>query len=132
MDTASKTLIIGGLLNLLYGLVTGFPLGRIRESQAEAPKYLVLAHMGPLMWGPILLGCVAAVQLSTLSAAVETTAAVSLVASSALLGLKDTLHWVRGTQDEFVEKPAAFYLAIPMALLAFGGLGILLVGASLG
>jgi hypothetical protein len=128
MDAASKILVVGGLLNLLYGLVTGIPLGRIRETEPEAPKYLMLAHIGPLMWGPILLGCVFAVQLSVLPAALETVAAASLVASSVLLGLKDTWHWRRGTRDEFAEKPVPFYLGIPMALLAFVGLGLLIVG----
>jgi hypothetical protein len=128
MDAASKILVVGGLLNLLYGLVTGIPLGRIRETEPEAPKYLMLAHIGPLMWGPILLGCVFAVQLSVLPAALETVAAASLVTSSVLLGLKDTWHWRRDTRDEFAEKPAPFYLGIPMALLAFVGLGLLIVG----
>jgi hypothetical protein len=128
MDTASKILVVGGLLNLMYGLVTGIPLGRIRETEPEAPKYLMLAHIGPLMWGPILLGCVFAVQLSVLPVALETVAAASLVTSSVLLGLKDTWHWRRSTRDEFAEKPAPFYLGIPMALLAFVGLGLLIVG----
>jgi hypothetical protein len=132
MDVASKILVVGGLLNLLYGLATGIPLGRIRETEPEAPKYLMLAHIGPLMGGPILLGCVFAVQLSVLPPALETVAAASLVASSVLLGLKDTWHWRRGTRDEFAERPAPFYLGVPMALLAFVGLGVLLVGALLG
>jgi hypothetical protein len=91
----------------------------------------MLAHIGPLMWGPILLGCVFAVQLSALPPALETVAAASLAASSVLLGVKDTWHWRLGTRDEFAEKPPPCHLGVPMALLALVGLGLLTVGALL-
>jgi hypothetical protein len=117
MDAASKILILGGLLNLLYGLLTGIPASVIRNKQPTYSKYLRLAHIGALMWGPILISLSLAVSLSTLAAGWETLAAGLMVAASVLLDAKDTLNWRMGIKDEFAEKP-------PVPLL-FGALSSL-------
>ena len=129
MEIAAKILIVGGVLNLAYGFLTGIFLGKERSSKPTAPKYLVFAHVGPLMQGPALLGLVFAVNLSPLSPGIETIAAWLLVASSAFLAAKDTLNWVLGVKDEFQNRPTlGFILGTISALLAIPGLVILIVG----
>ncbi len=100
----------------------------MRVKAPTASKYLVLAHVGPLMQGPILLGLAVALPLSQLSAQVEAVAAWLLVASSVVLAVKDTLNWLQGVRDEFVERPPGFFLGAVSALLGTGGLTILVVG----
>jgi hypothetical protein len=117
LDTAGKTLILGGVLNVLYGLLTGLPAGMIRQKQPTDSKYLRFAHVGALMWGFLLISLSLALALSPLDAAVETLAAVLMVAACVLLDVKDTLNWCMGIQDEFAEKPR-----LPLAL---GGLSTL-------
>lgn len=107
MDTAAKILIVGGVLNLAYGFITGFFMVAIRQQQPVVPKYLTLAHMGPLMQGPMLLSLVIALNLSPLTPAVESAAAILLVAGSICLAAKDTLNWVQSVLDEFRERPTA-------------------------
>ena len=126
MDAATHILIVGGVLNLAWGYVTGFFLSSVRTNAPTASKYLTLAHVGPLMWGPILLGLAVAVPLS--HTGYETPAAWLMVAASVVLDVKDTLNWLQGVGDEFVERPAGFYLGGVSALLGSVGLAILTVG----
>jgi hypothetical protein len=126
MEPAARILIVGGILNLVWGYVTGFFLSSVRTRAPEASKYLNLAHVGPLMWGPILLGLAVAVPLS--HTGLETLAAWLLVAASAVLDLKDTLNWLQGIRDEFLERPPGFYLGAVSALLGGVGLAILTAG----
>jgi hypothetical protein len=123
MDTASKLLVLGGVLNLVYGLLTGIPASVIRSKQPTYSKYLRLVHVGALLWCPTLISLSVAVALSPLDATLELVAAGLMVAASVLLDAKDTLNWLMKVQDEFAEKPA-----LPLLL---GGLSSLasLVGA---
>ncbi len=105
METAAKILIVGGVLNLAYSFVTGFFLAKTRRTSPHASKYLVFAHVGPLMQGPMLLSLVFAVALSPQPALVKTLAASLMVAESGFLAAKDTLNWTQGVKDEFVERP---------------------------
>lgn len=114
MDAASKLLIVGGVLNIFYGLLTGIPAGMIRQTQPTYSKYLRFVHIGALMWGPLLLSLTVAIAMSPLNESLETLAAALIVAASFLLDAKDTLNWRMGIQDEFAQKPA-----LPLAL---GGL----------
>ena len=134
MDTASKVLILGGVLNLLYGLLTGLPAGLIRQKQPTYSKYLRFVHVGSLMWGPLLISLSLALNLSPLAAGVETLAAGLMVAASILLGTKDTLNWRMGIQDEFAEKKARIPLALGTlsSLASLVGMVIILVGVVLG
>jgi len=125
---ASKILIVGGVLNLAYGFVTGLVLSNVRRRSPDAPKYLVLAHTGPIMQGPMLLGLALAVALSSLAAETETLAASLLVAGSAMLAVKDTLNWLQGVSDEFAERSPGLFLAAGGSVLASIGLVILIVG----
>ena len=129
MTTAERILIVGGVLNLAYAFVTGFILSAIRMKRPEAPKYLMLAHMGPLMQGAMLLGLVWAVQMSSLLESIEAWAAGLLVAGSLFLGAKDTVNWRQGVQDEFKEMPrVGMILGALSVLTATAGLFIIVVG----
>lgn len=128
METAAKILVVGGVLNLAYATFTGLLLTRVRSRSPEAPRYLTLAHIGPLMQGPMLLGLAVATGLSSLAGGVETTAAWLLVIGSAGIGGGDTANWLAGASDAFAERPLGFYSqALGGAATGFGIL-ILLIG----
>lgn len=129
MDMATKILIIGGLVNLAYGLLTGIPAGIIRQNHPSYSKYLRFVHVGSLMWGPILLSLSMALPLSTLSSDLETLAAVLMVAASLLLDAKDTLNWLWGVTDEFAQKPKLpLALGTLSSLCSIVGVAILIIG----
>ena len=117
MDMAVKVLMLGGVLNILWGLLTGIPISMIRLNQPEYSKYLRLAHLGPLIWGPILLGLAYVIQQVALSKGLELTAAWLMVAGAVLLDAKDIINWRMNITDEFAQKP-------PIPTL-FGGLSAL-------
>ena len=130
MDTASKVLVVGGVLNLAYGFLTGFPAAMARRREPEMPRHLRFAHVGPLMQGTMLLGLVFAVELSDLSNGLETVAAWLLAIGSGVLALGDTLLWLRGTRDSFAERPPPFGAVVTggASVVETVGLGILIVG----
>ncbi len=128
METAVKILIAGGVLNLAYGFLTGLFMASVRRTSPEAPRYLVTAHVTPLMQGAMLLGLTVAVGLSTLPASVEVLGASLLVAASALLAAADTLCWLQGIKDAFAERPPGLYLGVTQGTLASIGIAILVVG----
>jgi hypothetical protein len=111
MDTGIKILVVGGMVNLVVGALSGIPMGLVRMQGADAaPKYLTMLHLGGLMQGPILIGVGFALTMSTLTSWINTLAAVLLVAASALLFTKDFLNWRQGVQDEFAEKSVGLTL----------------------
>jgi hypothetical protein len=119
---------MGGLFNLAYAIVTGVVMARVRGREPAVPKYLSFAHVGPLMWGPILLSMVIAINFGDLSDGWKTGAAALLVAGSVALGVKDTLNWLQGIKDEFVERPPGLALGGISAVLFTAGLVIVIVG----
>jgi hypothetical protein len=132
MTVAEQILVLGGIINLLYGFITGFMLAAIRQKKAEAPKYLMFAHIGPLMQGAMLLGLAFAVQMSNLAAGVETAGAVLLTVGAFLLAIKDTINWWQTIGDEFREKPVlGLALGTLSVLTSSIGLLILAVGVML-
>ena len=131
ITAAEKVLIVGGILNLAYGVLLGYPIIVTRSKGASVtPRYLMAAHIGTLLHGAVLLGLVWAAQMSTLGSGWEAIAAWLLVVSSGLVAAKDTLNWLTGVKDEFNE-PAAKRFAPLGALAALGetvGVGIFLLG----
>ncbi|MEM7033954.1 MAG: hypothetical protein AAF629_30720 [Chloroflexota bacterium] len=129
METAAKILILGGVLNIAYALLTGIPAAFIRQNSPTYPKYLRFVHVGSLMWGPLLISLVLALELSPLEQQVELIAAWLMVISSLALNAKDTINWLQGVGDEFVEKPILpTMLGAISALTSIVGIGIILVG----
>lgn len=129
MELAAKILIMGGVLNIAYGLLTGIPAGIIRQNSPSYSKYLRFVHIGALMWGPILISLALAIELSPLGETVELVAAWLMVIASVLLGAKDTINWLTKIEDEFAEKPV-----LPLALgglsslASLAGTGIIVFG----
>ena len=128
METAAKVLIVGGVLNLAYGVVTGLVLTSIRSRSPEAPRYLTLAHIGPLMQGPMLLGLAVATGLSSLAEGLETLAAWLLVAGSAGIAAGDTLNWLGGVGDAFAERSPGLFSQAAGGAFTGTGLAILIIG----
>lgn len=117
MELAGKILILGGVFNIFYGLLTGIPAGIIRQNSPTYSKYLRFVHIGALMWGPLLISLALALSISPLGENVEIIAASLMVLASILLDAKDTINWLQKVEDEFAEKPK-----LPLAL---GGLSSL-------
>jgi hypothetical protein len=130
ITAAEKVLIVGGVLNLAYGVLLGFPITVIRVKGAPAvSKYLIAAHVGALLHAAVLLGLVWAARLSTLGPGWQNVAAWLVVLSSALIAAKDTLNWLTGMQDEFSQKPKyAAPLGAAGAAAMTVGVGIFVVG----
>jgi len=132
ITAAEKVLIAGGMLNLAYGVLLGFPITVIRAKGAPAaPKYLIAAHVGALLHAAVLLGLVWAARLSTLGPVWHDGAAWLVVAASALIAAKDTLNWLTGVKDEFSEKARTTPLAALAAVSETVGVGIFLAGVLL-
>jgi len=129
ISAAEKVLIAGGMLNLAYGTLLGYPITVIRVKGAPAtPKYLMAAHVSALLHAAILLGLAWAARLATLSPGWLDVAAWLVVVSSALIAAKDTVNWLTGVQDEFGEKARTAPLAALAAPAETVGVGIFVVG----
>jgi hypothetical protein len=129
ITVAEKVLIVGGVLNLAYGTLLGYPITVIRAKGAPAtPRYLMATHVSALLHAAVLLGLVWAARMSTLGPGWHDVAAWLLVVSSALVAAKDTLNWLTGVQDEFGEKAKTAPLGAFSALGETIGIGIFVVG----
>jgi hypothetical protein len=131
ITVAEKVLIAGGVLNLAYRMLLGYPITVIRAKGAPAtPKYLMATHVSTLLHAVVLLGLVWAARLYTLGTGWQDLPAWLVVVSSALIAAKDTVNWLTGVQDEFGEKAKA--KAVPLAALAAPcttiGIGIFVAG----
>lgn len=133
MDTTTKILIVGGVLNIAYGTLLGLPIALIRQNQPTYSRYLRLAHVSALLWGPILISLAAALPLSRLSDGLEQLAAWLLVAASILGATKDTLNWRLGITDEFAHRRSLpFLLGTLGAIGAVVGIVLISIGVVIG
>lgn len=130
MSTAQRVLVAYGTLSIAYGMALGLPLSRIRTGQATGPHHLVVAHLAALMQGPVHLGLSVALGLSTLTAAVETAAAVLLVCGSALFVGGATANWLQGVGDHFAERSPGWYLLAVSGPLHIAGALVMLTGVT--
>ena len=129
ITVAEKVLIAGGVLNLAYGVLLGYPIVVIRVKGAPAtPRYLLAAHVGALLQAAVLLGLVWAARLSALGPGWQDVAAWLVVVASALVAAKGTVNWLTGVKDEFGEKSKAAPLGALAALPETIGIGIFVVG----
>ncbi|MEZ5382125.1 MAG: hypothetical protein R2754_10095 [Microthrixaceae bacterium] len=123
MDTATKILLVAGMLNLLVGVLSGIPMGLVRMDGAETvPKYLTMVHLAGLMHGPILIAVGFAMTISSLSPWVDTTAAILLAVASGLLIAKDAVNWRQGVTDEFAQHSLGLRLGNVFAPLETVGM----------
>lgn len=129
ITVAEKVLIVGGVLNLAYGVLLGYPITANRVKGAPAtPRYLMAAHLSTLLHAAVLLGLVWAARLSALGSGWHEVAAWLVVIASALVAAKDTVNWLTGVQDEFTDKSKATLLGGLAALPETIGIGIFVVG----
>lgn len=129
MEAAMKILILGGVLNIAYGLLTGIPAGMIRQNSPTYSKYLRFVHIGALMWGPILISLSVALSVSALDANAALLAAWLMVIASVMLDAKDTINWLLKVSDEFAQKPRLpLALGVLSSLASIVGVAIILFG----
>src|SRR3989442_6530263 len=125
VSTASKILVVAGMVNLMIGALSGIPMALVRQRGAPAvPKHLTMVHLGGLMHGPLLLGVAFAITISTLSPWVATAAALTLAFASGLLVIKDTINWQQGIHDEFAEESLGLRIGKVFGPLHLVGLGL--------
>lgn len=133
MDTASKVLVVGGVLNIAFGLGLGFVLARARQRDPAAPQALLLkVHEIALLEGILLLALTWALALSDLSAGLETAAAALLVAASVLQDGSAFVNWRQRVENQFAARSVGLRLASINAALATAGIAILVVGVFAG
>jgi len=129
MDTGSKVLIVGGVLNIALSFLLGVGLARRRTaSPIEASRFLLVAHEGAVLQGIMLLSLAFALALSDLSAGWETLAAWLLVVAATMQVTAALLNFRGGIADQFAEKSTGLRLNQVQAVLALAGLGIIVVG----
>ena len=129
MDMASKILVLGGVVALLAAFVLGFFFAQERQRAPQANRYLVMAHVGGLMGGTLLLALTVAFKAAALSAGLETLCAALITGGTLALIAKDTLNWREGVTDEFKSKPALQSKVGPAAVIAMTlALAIVAVG----
>jgi hypothetical protein len=129
LTAAEKVLIVGGVLNLAYGMLLGYPIVVIRLKGAPAtPRYLLAAHVSTLLHAAVLLGLVCAARLSAVGPSWQDAAASLVVASSVLIAAKDTVNWLTGVKDEFSGTARTAPLAALAAPMETIGIGIFVVG----
>ena len=129
MGTAAKILILGGMAGLAASFVLGFFFAKAREKSANANRYLVMAHVGGLMGGSMLLALTVAVGYSNLGVGLETLAAALLTGGTLSLVTKDTINWRQGVTDEFKQQPALqTKVGIAGVLAMSAGLLVLTIG----
>ena len=133
MVTATKILIVGGVLSLATAFVIGYILSNKRLTPPNVgPPYLDLSHRNALWEGFMLLGLGFAAQFARLPDALVIIAASLLVASAVFQIASSMASWLMGTKDFFVERSLGLRLATINAILATIGLAILIVGVIAG
>jgi len=129
MGTASKILILAGMAALTASFVLGFFFAQERAKAAQANRYLVMAHVGGLIGGTMLLALTIAVGYSNLGSGLETLAAALIAGGSLALVAKDTLNWQQGVTDEFKQHPALqTKVGIASVVAMSAGLLVLVIG----
>lgn len=129
MDIATKILVLGGVTALLWAFVLGFFFAQERMNAAQANRYLVMAHVGGLMGGTMLLALTVAFRAAALSAGLETFCAVLLTGGALAAVAMDTLSWRQGLTDVFKSKPPLQSQVGRVAVIAMTvGLAIIAVG----
>ena len=128
MATAQKVLVVYGTLSLGYGFLLGLALSSERMRAPVASRHLVTAHLSAIIQGATHLGLSVAVGFSALTAWVETTGAVLLVAGSALFVSGATVNWRQNVGDHFAERSTGWKLFATSGVSHLLGIAIVTVG----
>lgn len=131
LSTATTILVVYGTLSLTAGFLLGIPLSQVRMQVPEAPRHLVTAHLSAIIQGAVHLTLSIPVAFATLPPWLETTAAVFLVAGSALFVAGAVTNWRQRVGDHFAERSLGWKL---LAVSSFGhlsGIAIILTGVVL-
>lgn len=128
MDTATRTLVVGGMSVLGFGFLLGIPMAVARKEAAKAPRYLFAAHLAAIIQGGLLLALTVAVDFSTLSPGGEALAAALLIGGVVLFDLGLTLNWIQGVEDAFEEASLGNRISTVGTPLVLLGTGILFYG----
>lgn len=132
MDTAQKILVVYGTLSLGYGFALGIPLSQARMHSPEASRHLVVAHLSAIIQGAVHLGLSVALGLSQLTAWLETTSALLLVAGSTLFVAGATANWLQGVGDHFAERSLGWKLFAASSVGHITGIVIVIAGVLTG
>lgn len=117
---------------LSFGLLSGIPMVITRNNAPRAPRYLLAAHLAAIIQGGLLLALTIPIGWSTLSSAIETTAAALLVAGIALFVLGLALNWLQGVEDGFEEESLGNKVSGLGTPLVLSGAAILFYGVLTG
>lgn len=128
MTTAQTILVVYGTFSLTVGFLLGIPLSQVRMQAPAAPRHLVTAHLAAIIQGAVHLGLTVAVAQSTLTAWLETTAAILLAAGSALFVAGAIANWRQGIGDHFAARSLGWKLLAASSGGHVTGIAIVLVG----
>ena len=121
-------LIAYGMVSLVIGFTLGVPLSMARMRSPLASRHLVTAHLSAIIQGATHLALAMAVELSPLSAWLETTAAALLVAGSALFVAGAVANWLQHVDDHFAVRSLGWRLLAASSVGHLGGLYVLAAG----
>lgn len=131
MATAEKILVVYGTLSLVGGFLLGIPLSQVRMHAAEAPRHLVTAHLSAIIQGAVHLGLSVAVGFASMPAPLETTAALLLVAGSAMFVAGAVANWRQGVGDHFAARSLGWKLLAASSAGHLPGIALIAIGVLL-
>ena len=96
--------------------------------QPQTSRHLVTTHLSGLIQGGVSLGLAFAVGAADLTPWLATTAAVLVVAGSALEVTGGTVNWLQGTGDQFAERSLGLAINSLSAPPAIVGTVVIAIG----
>ena len=128
MTRAQEIAIVYGVVSISYGFALGIPLSRERMAAPSASRHLVIAHLSAILQGAMYLGLSAAFAMSTLTASLETAAAILLVCGSVLFVTGATLNWRQHVRRSLCSASVGWRCFALSSVGHLSGMTIVLVG----
>lgn len=132
MTRAQEIVVVYGVASLFYGFALGIPLSRERMAAPSASHHLVIAHLSAIIQGAMYLGLAVAFGMSTLTPALETSAAVLLICGSLLFVTGATLNWRQSVGDHFAQRSLGWRCFALSSVGHLVGMTLVLVGVVTG
>jgi MFS superfamily sulfate permease-like transporter len=110
LDASGEVLIVGGCTSILYGFLLGLPLTMARMKSPTASRHLVTAHLASIIQGATLVALASVMDVSDLPHAIETLAAVLLVAGAVLFVAGALANWRQNVEDHFATRSIGWKL----------------------